>query len=228
MRLLLFDIDGTLLTLPGAGMRALGRAVRALMGFDFEGSDVKPDGRTDPLIVMELLRYRGVPLSHFQQVEAQIWELYAQYLVEEVKILPERRLAPGIGELLPVLHEDSRFRLGLLTGNLERTARIKLEVFGIQDYFPIGAFGSDCADRCRLGRVALERARRHWNHDFKPESTWIIGDTERDIQAARAFGARVLAVGTGPYAVERLQEFCPDVAMPDLANIEEVVRVLAG
>ena len=91
---------------------------------------------------------------------------------------------------------------------------------------PVGAFGSDCADRNRLGPVALERARRHYDLDFHPAHTWFIGDTHHDIHAARACGARVLAVATGSYSREYLQEFLPDHCLEHLEEAEEVLRCL--
>jgi phosphoglycolate phosphatase len=223
-KLVLFDIDGTLLTLPGSGMLALGQACKEILGFDFEGSGIRPDGRTDPMIVTELLLQKGFSLTRWRELEPQVWELYAALFEEN---MGTGHLYAGVEALLQTLANDPRFRLGLLTGNLQSTARLKLAHFSIEHYFPIGAYGSDCADRCRLGRVALERARRHYRLDFVPEHTWIIGDTEHDINAARAFGARVLAVATGNYSRAYLEEFCPDVAVDDLTDSERVVHLMA-
>ena len=227
--LLLFDIDGTLLTMPGCGMKALGRAVRDTLGFDFQDSGIRPDGRTDPLIVTELLLLKKFSMGRWKEIESEVWDLYSAYLTEDLTVPDERRrLAPGVADLLERLSTDPRFRLGLLTGNLEATAHIKLDHFGLKRYFPIGAFGSDCAERCRLGRVALERARRYFGMSFLPESTWVIGDTEHDVRAGRSLGARVLAVATGNYSLPFLEEFCPDATLADLSDTDLVVRILAG
>ncbi len=178
------------------------------------------------MIVREGFRLLGLSGERWLDWENRIWELYPAFLEEEIGI-PDtsRRLLDGVLQLLEALQVQGR-PLGLLTGNLEVTARMKLELFGLNSYFPIGAFGSDCADRNRLGFIALERARRHFGTEFDPGSTWIIGDTERDIAAAKALGARALAVGTGPRTAAELQEFLPDAALESLVATAELLKLL--
>ncbi|MCA9794864.1 MAG: HAD family hydrolase [Candidatus Eremiobacteraeota bacterium] len=227
MRLILFDIDGTLIATGGAGMRALGRAFLEACGRAMP-AQVQAAGMTDPLIVREAFRLAGVAGQGWAAHEEVIWSLYPAYLEQEMTSVCTRSgLLPGVLELLERLVENE-VRLGLLTGNLEVTARIKLHPFGLNDFFPVGAYGSDCADRCRLGSVALERARRHYGLDFRPETTWFVGDTPRDIAAARATGSRVLAVGTGPLSRTALEEFLPDAALEHLGQFEAALEVLLG
>lgn len=224
LRLLLFDIDQTLIYTAGAGMRSLRRAVLDVTSVGTEDSGVQPDGKTDPMILEEMLRAAGLPPERY---EADIWRQYAQYLGDELAREDSRRaMKPGVPELLQELHRDARACLGLLTGNLEQTARIKLAAFDLNRYFPVGAYGSDCPDRCALGKVALERAREHWGTEFDAHTTWVIGDTSRDVQAARSVGARALAVATGRMTVEQLRETDADAVLPDLSDTAEVLRIL--
>jgi phosphoglycolate phosphatase-like HAD superfamily hydrolase len=225
MRLLLFDIDQTLIYTAGAGMRCLRRAVAEVTGLHLEFAAL-PDGKTDPLILEEMLAQAGLSPTEY---EHEIWRRYEQYLGEELSRADERRtVKPGVRPLLAALSEDSRACLGLLTGNLEVTARVKLAAFALAEYFPVGAFGSDAADRNQLGPIALERARRHWGVPFEAAETWIIGDTERDVRAAHAFGGRALAVATGRATVDELRASGAETVLADLADTARVMEVLLG
>jgi phosphoglycolate phosphatase len=225
-RLILFDIDCTLLRTGGAGMAALTRALVGALGHSLneEESPVRPDGQTDPNIIRQMLQHQGIPPGRWPELEREVLALYPEIFEEELRLRWEQsRLEPGISALLDRLEADPRCRLGVLTGNIEVTARMKLGAFELNRFFPIGAFGSDCADRNRLGPVALERARRHFQIDFVPAHAWIVGDTDRDIRAARAGGLRALAVATGHYSRAELEEHCPDLALDDLTNAEQVI-----
>lgn len=226
-RLILFDIDCTLLRTAGAGMAALTRALALALDRPVAESPVRPDGHTDPNIVRMMLQHEGIAPSRWPALEGRVLEIYPELFEEELESRREQsRLEPGVPALLDRLHADPRCRLGVLTGNIEITARLKLGAFDLNRFFPIGAFGSDCADRNRLGPVALERARRYFRQEFDPAQGWIVGDTDRDIRAARAAGLRVLAIATGHYSRAELEEHCPDVARDDLTDSEEVLELL--
>lgn len=229
MRLILFDIDGTLMASSGVGMRALGRAMGEVTGIDLSLLDVLPDGKTDPAIVREAFELGGLVPESWPEAERELFALYPDYLAEELAGPDARvRLMPGVVELLDHLAGHREFHLGLLTGNLESTARLKLERVGLSHYFPIGGFGSDCHQRENLGRFALERARAHYRVDYPLERVWLVGDTDRDVQAARALSARVLAVATGRYTRAQLEEHLPDACLDNLGALDEVLQVLAG
>ena len=208
-------------------MAALSKALGHVLEEAPNPSEVAPCGQTDPNIVRAMLHEAGLPSSRWGEYEVRIFEVYPELLAEELeRRRPQARLEPGVRELIPCLHAHSDFRLGVLTGNLEVTARLKLELFELNEYFPIGAFGSDCADRNRLGPVALERARRHYRCEFS--EVWFVGDTHHDILAARACSARVLAVATGSYSRASLEEFCPDHCLDHLEEVEKVIELLSG
>lgn len=208
-------------------MRSMHRAAAEVAGLDL--TLVVPDGKTDPAILREGFRAAGIAPARWRELEEEIWLRYPRYLEEELaRPRKGRRLKPGVRELLRALAGAPGVYLGLLTGNLEAAARLKLEAFGLNPLFPVGAFGSDCADRCRLAQVALERARRYYGVPFRPERTWVVGDTPFDVEAARAIGARALAVATGRHSLPRLQECLPDAACEDLSPTSRVLALLLG
>lgn len=214
-------------------MRALGEAIRNLLGFDFTGTEILPDGKTDPVIVRELFRQKNLEPASWPEVEAKIWEEYPKLLASELHLSqtnPNGRheLLPGVESLLEQL-QAGQAKLGLITGNLESTARIKLERFGLNRYFPFGAFASDADDRNHLGPIALARFKAlhpELDHPELAQCTWIVGDTPRDIHCARACGARVVAVASGNYSLTDLQSHSPDVLLPDLSETDQILSIL--
>jgi phosphoglycolate phosphatase-like HAD superfamily hydrolase len=223
--LVLFDIDGTLLRSGPIPMACLAAAFTKVTSYTFPA--VQAAGKTDPLIVREAFRLVGIPKRDWVELEQRILRKYPLYLERDNQELRAHSvLLEGVEVLLTYLH-SRQCPMGLLTGNLENTARRKLEVFGLNRFFPVGGFGSDCADRNRLGRVALERAARHYGFRFRPEKVWVVGDTPRDVEAARSLGARALAVATGPFTQPYLEEFLPDVTLPHLGQMGSVVEALS-
>lgn len=222
--LVLFDIDGTLLRSGPAPLSCLAAAFTRVTGRTFP--QLQPAGKTDPLIVREAFRLVGIPKRDWVEQEQRILRKYPVYLErKEDELRSQSELLRGVTELLVSLRSRS-YAMGLLTGNLENTARRKLDVFDLNQFFPIGGFGSDCADRNRLGRVALERASRYYGRRFNHQKVWIVGDTPRDVQAARSLGARCLAVATGPFHQAFLEEFLPDAVLPSLAEVKLVLEAL--
>lgn len=224
--LLLFDIDGTLLRAGSVSMRCLAEAFKKVTQCTFP-TGISAAGKTDPLIVREALRACSVPKRDWVEMETRVLRKYPLYLERaHEELTAASSILLGVEDLLTHLQKRG-LPLGLLTGNLENTARRKLDVFKLNRFFPVGGFGSDCADRNRLARVALERACRYYGQRFEPEDVWVIGDTPRDVEAARALGARALAVATGPFPRPYLEEWMPDVTFDDLADIGLVVRTVS-
>jgi phosphoglycolate phosphatase-like HAD superfamily hydrolase len=221
--LILFDIDGTLLTSGGAGETALKSGFQREFGLGEDLTSISIAGRTDSGIARQVLQKHGLEVS-----PANIERFFSCYLAELAVQLPLRsgRVLPGIVELLAALRERSDISLGLLTGNLERGAQLKLQHYGLGGIFPFGAFADDHHDRNALGPVALSRAAEFHGFPFSAQRVWVIGDTEHDIGCARAFGARAMGVATGNFSVEFLSQHRPDALFSDLGDVASVLRAL--
>ncbi|MGQ4807367.1 Phosphoglycolate phosphatase [Candidatus Entotheonellaceae bacterium PAL068K] len=224
MQLVLFDIDGTLLTTGLAGADAMQSAFVELYQVDDGFAGIKMAGQTDPLILQEALANHRLP--HNDDTLEVFQERYVGHLRRTLKESHRpRRLMPGIPALLEALSAQSDVLLGLLTGNLALSAQLKLESFGIWHYFRVGAYGSDAPERNALVPVARQRARALLERDIPPERIIVIGDTPRDIACARGHGARAVAVATGNYSLAELQQHRPDHCFADLGNVSAVLRV---
>ena len=227
MKLVLFDIDGTLLRSDGAGRRAIHRALLEVFGATGP-ADYHFDGKTDKQIVRELMRGEGHGDEHIDASMQRLLDLYIGYLRAELAAPAGRvRLLPGVSDLLDALESRDDIILGLLTGNLEQGARAKLEAVGLAfDRFRIGAFGSDHEHRPELPAIARTRARGRLGIDVRGEAMVVIGDTPADLTCGRSLGANAIGVATGRYSVEQLLEHDPVAAFPDLSNTDAVLRAI--
>jgi phosphoglycolate phosphatase-like HAD superfamily hydrolase len=228
MRLLLFDIDGTLMYSGGAGFAAMERALEERFGVRNATRGVVPHGKTDPLILREIFGSFGLPPGDEQFAIEELAETYERHLIEEMPTAPAR-LLPGVKELLMTLDQASDTMLGLLTGNLEPTARIKLERFDLNRHFPFGAFGSDHEERVRLPALAVERAEAIAGAAIGlGRHVHVIGDTPRDVACALDNGATAVAVATGSYSVDDLRAAGAHIVFEDFAATDDVAAVLTG
>jgi len=218
--LLLFDIDGTLITTGGCGERALRLAVLDEFGVDDDMADIEIAGRTDTSIARQLLKKHARP-----ETEAAIRGILDSYLRHLPRLLPEvqGRLLPGVVELLAALKPREDVILALLTGNLVRGAQHKLSHFGVWHYFEFGAYADDHHLRNELGPFALARAAER-GHAVSVSRTYVIGDTPHDISCARAIGAKAVAVATGGFPPEQLAPHSPDVLLEDLGNLPATLQ----
>ena len=222
-RLLLWDIDGTLVNTGGAGVESLKRMVHERFGAEDDLRDIEIAGKTDAAILRDILRKYNV-----EPADREIRDFGDDYLDGLEIELPRGagRVLPGIGELLTRLKERPQIVLGLLTGNLERGAKMKLEHYGLWQFFEFGAFADDHHDRNELGAFARERARERHGYDFDVENIDVIGDTGHDIACGNAFGARTIAVATVSWPRERLAAHNPDFLFDDLSAVDQVVLKL--
>ena len=225
IKLVLFDIDGTILLTSGAGRRAMVAAVGEEIGSD-SVAPIRFDGKTDPQIVTELLEGAGVaePVSS-EQID-RICRRYVQLLADELSRPTTRTtVMPGVHTLLDRLDGEDGVLLGLLTGNVAGGATLKLQSAGIDPQrFRVGAFGSDAAHRPDLPPIAVERASRYFGRDPSGAEVVIIGDTPADIACGECISARAVAVATGGYSLSDLQACHPYAVFQDLTDTEQVMH----
>lgn len=227
--LLLFDIDGTLIRGRGAGRRSLGLAfaeVYAVADIDAAMDRVEFNGRTDPQIIRDVARAAGLEPTEY---EPRLGELTAAYLRHLETLAGEAGGAhpcPGVPELLEALEPRPDVVLGLLTGNIEAGARIKLDPFDLNRFFQDGGYGSDAEERPAIAAIARRKFEQRLARTFEPERVVVIGDTVHDVTCGQANGFRTIAVGTGGVAEERLRAVGPDVYLPDFGDVAAVLRRL--
>jgi phosphoglycolate phosphatase len=227
-KLVLFDIDGTLLLTAGAGRRAIVAALSAEVGRSDAFDRIRFDGKTDPQIVAELLEAAGHEEPRESARVQRLCRSYVTHLEAELERPTTRTtLMPGVLELLDRLEAHDGAVLGLLTGNLERGAALKLRSGGIDPArFRVGAYGSDAAHRPELPEIAARRAATVFGRIPTGTEVVIIGDTPADIHCGEAIGARAIAVATGSYGVSDLAACGPHAVFPDLAATEQVVDAI--
>ena len=236
-KLVLFDIDGTLVLTGGAGIRAMNRACEELVGHPHALAGIPVAGRTDRIILTDVVARAGRALDG--GLLERLRDRYISHLREEIE-RPGRTqsfeslgarggvkaVMPGIRELLDLLERRDDVFLGLLTGNFEAGARIKLEHFDLWRYFRCGAYGDDAADRNELVPFALERARRCGLPDLAPEHILVVGDTPHDVACARAVGATPVGVATGGFTVEQLRDSGAELVFQDLSRTSDFLNLL--
>lgn len=221
--LLLWDIDGTLIDSGGAGERALRVSLEREFGIVDTLAWLDWAGRTDLWIARTILRHHG--LADDAATAKRYLDGYVA-AVEEQMANPRARVLPGVERILAHIASHAGMAQGLLTGNLERGARIKLGHFDLWRYFAFGAFADDDESRNELGPHALRRAAAHHRIPFSPDRAFVIGDTPHDIACGQAIGARTIAVATGKYSVEALQPFGATAVLRDLSDFDTVARLL--
>ena len=222
MRLVLFDIDGTLIDSGGAGVRSLDLALKDLFSIENGFHGISMAGKTDTQIIKEGIMKHG--LSANGTIDAVI-KAYLNYLRREINN-DRKHVKPGIYEVLEELKPLQDLGLGLLTGNIEEGARIKLEPFRLNEYFPAGAFGSDDEDRNNLLPIAVKRFEELFQQKIEADNCIIVGDTPRDVECAHIYGAICIAVATGPYSYDDLIEAGADYVVDDLSDQRTLLHFL--
>jgi phosphoglycolate phosphatase len=229
-RLVLFDIDGTLLTADGAPRRAFSRAMLEVYGTTGPIATHRFDGKTDPQIARELLTLVGLTDAAIDRGLPQLWSTYVRELRHELSAPSQRtRVYPGVPELLHALEtRTDQVVLGLLTGNIRPGAALKLESAGLRTDFRVGAFGSDCERRDALPPVAVERARHQTGVAFSRRDIVIIGDTPSDVTCGAALSVRAIGVATGRHGAAALQEAGAEAVFPDFSDTAQVLEAILG
>lgn len=225
-KLVLFDIDGTLVLTGGAGLRAMNRALEEVFGHANGLDGIPVAGRTDWAILSDAVRRVGRSLDG--ALLADLEHRYVTTLAEEIQHRGDgdKAVLPGIRQILDELARRDEVLVGLVTGNFEAGARVKLGYFDLWRYFACGAFGGDAADRNALVPFALERARACGLPDIADEDILVIGDTPHDITCAHAAGAIAVGVATGSSSVADLRAAGAEHVFSDLSDVPEFMRLL--
>ncbi len=229
-RLVLWDIDGTLLTTGPVGRLALELGARRAAGLE-EVADVTMSGRTDPQIVREILTRAGLEPAEVERVLPRALQEAEGVLVGGAgRMREEGTVHPGVRELLEALSAVDGVRQSLLTGNIASNARVKVQTFGLDRHLDldVGAYGTDHPERDGLVPIALDRAKVLRGETYGPDEVWVVGDTTRDLSCARAGGVRCLIVGTGHAGFDAVRSLGADALVENLADTETVLGILVG
>jgi phosphoglycolate phosphatase-like HAD superfamily hydrolase len=227
MRLALFDIDGTLISDGGAARASFREALRLVYGYAGDLARYDFSGRTDPQIAFMVLRDTGLSDAAIAARLDDLWEHYLAGLARNATA-SRVRVLPGIFPLLEALAAREDVILGLLTGNLERGARLKLAAPELNRYFPFGAFGSDSMHREELPPIAVARASERNGHRFAGREVVIIGDSIYDVRCGVPHGATTIAVASGKTSADKLRAESPHHLFEDARRTEAIIRAVVG
>jgi phosphoglycolate phosphatase-like HAD superfamily hydrolase len=226
-RLVLFDIDGTLLTTTRKAWESpFSDAIYEATGHRVDGSSYKAGGKTDPQIIHELMKGSGLGDEEVDAAIPAIRDGYLRRIRNALRGPGDVVLKPGAREAVEALAGTPGVALGLLTGNFEEGARIKLAVHDLNGYFPFGAFGDGARERSLLPPRAVATARARTGRLFTGKSVVLIGDTPNDVACGRPLGVRTVAVATGPFGLEALREAGPDFLFETLEDRERLLEAV--
>lgn len=226
MRLVLFDIDGTLLREGLAPKIAFARALRETYNTTGPVQNFKFAGMTDPECVVEIMRMAGVDDETILDRRPECLRRYVDHLAVEMQNHDGAKLFSGVHELLERLNKLENVLVGLLTGNILRGAQLKLRRWNLEPYFRFGAYGDDHEDRTVLAQIALEKARTLTGLPISGADTTVVGDTPRDVICARAIGARAVVVATGHVPRQELDAAAPDVLLDSFEDYDAALRAM--
>lgn len=225
-RILLFDIDGTLLDPQGEGLTYMKNALVEVFGTAGPIEKYDMAGMTDWQIITDLMRSAGIEEDTIESRRLDAFSVYARNLEEAVPSLTIR-LLPGVSELIEQISDDQSFIMGLVTGNVRELVPHKLKSAGLDPaIFRFGAYGSDHPDRNFLPDLALERLEEMQGSPIQKELVLVIGDTPHDVTCARHAGLKVMCVTTGHFDREELEVCSPDYLLDDLGDTQAVMRIL--
>lgn len=228
-RLVLWDVDGTLVRAGGVASEVFSLAVEHAVGRHPGEHGVAMSGKTDPQIALEILAGMGLEAGQDERHLPVVVERLESELAAAVELIRRKgRVLPGVCELLAALHDDPEVAQSVLTGNTAGNAATKLAAFDLDRWLDleIAAYGSDDRDRRALVPIALRRAEELRGWTLAPHDVWVVGDTPNDLRCARAAGARCLLVGTGNVAVDELAALDADQVLDDLSDVDAVLELL--
>ncbi len=226
MKIILFDIDGTLLYTGGSGRIAFEKAFEELFGLQEVWQDLIPDGKTDPMIISEIVaRTLSRALSADEYV--RLMNRYHDFFEIEILNPPKFQILPGVPGLLEKLSQQSDVLLGVATGNYEQAAWAKLRKGNLQTHFRFGGFGSDHENRTELTRIGLERGEKILGRKARRDQVFLIGDTPHDVRVGKELGVKTIAVATGRTSSNEFKEkFKPEYVLEDLSRHDLFLEIL--
>jgi phosphoglycolate phosphatase len=232
-RLVLFDIDGTILgtsrTIWPDPVKEMMEVVLREAGISqsIDTSQYRQGGKTDPQIFYDILGLNGFSEEKITKLMPRLRDVYLKGLRDKIAERPDYIiLKPGVEAIIRKLHEHPEVLMGLLTGNFEEGARLKLQPHNLNQYFPFGAYGDGTRQRSDLPQRGLEAAEKYAGHRFSNKEIVIIGDTPNDIHCGRHLNVRVIAVATSNYSLEVLKAENPDYVFPDLTDTNKVLNAI--
>jgi len=227
-KLILFDIDGTL-TRTQNGYLPFNEAIAHTFGISGDIRTVVPDGNTDPLIVQDIFAKacvtKVIDETDWQRFTLSLCERYFEHVQRGTATI---KALPGASELVQALSDDTGFVPSVVTGNFESTAEVKLQAAGLAPYLRRGAYASDSAHRADLPAIAKKRWEEQVGRKLSSEQCIVVGDTPKDLAAARANQMKCVLVGTGRYPIEELEYCQADACLPDLCDTQAILRLLGG
>lgn len=224
-KIILFDIDGTLLLTGGAGKIALEKCFERVLGISGAWGQTIPDGKTDPAIIGEIA-INSMGRELFPCEYKRLCELYLRILKEELETTPDFRLLQGVPELLAELSAQRSLLIGLATGNFEEAAYLKLKRGNIRHFFSFGGYGSDSGDRAEFTQKAYDRGLEKCTQFVPLDNVYVVGDTGRDILAGKKIGAHTIAVASNRSTREELENYAPDHLLQDLSDKDHFLKVI--
>jgi len=224
-RIILFDIDGTLLKAGGIVRKAMGEALEKVFGTRGGIEDTSFTGATDLGVVHKLMEKEGFATAEIADRFGNLTEVYGPILRNKLSTWNDYHFCPGVPDILDSL-KDNGSMLGLVTGNCRVGAQVKLDRGGLGDYFQFGAYGDETRDRAEIARLAHQRGVEKAKKDIPRDSVILVGDSPNDIKAAHDYGIRILAVFSGWTPKEELETLKPTWLYPDMSNIKQITSLL--
>jgi len=224
-KLVLFDVDGTLITRCRVHEESFSVAFRKVLGIELGEKDTGSAGQTDRKIVTELMRKKGLDEKTIRSGVGHVFAAMSKHVEGNIKKDNSFHEIPHVMELLVELEKRGDI-LGLVTGNVEKIARLKLQKLGLLDFFEVGAFGNTSEKRSDLAMKAIKGAERKFKTKIDKKDVFVIGDTPRDIESGKETGVRTIAMATGPFTLFELKKHNPDYAFADFSEKDKIVQAM--
>jgi len=225
-KLILFDIDGTLLKgRSKIHFKSFSEGLRKVFKINTTPAEIDHDGKTDTGIIIELSEKHGIPKDKVLPRLKEIYKIMIDIYKKNVDLDTDIKPNGNVEKLLTILKKKDHI-LGLLTGNLEDIGRAKIGKFDLNKYFSFGSFGEISEIRSKLLEDAIEQAESKFKIHFKKEDIFVIGDTRFDVECGKKVGVKTIAIATGKYSTEELKEYNPDYLFKDFSDIDKIIKVI--